>query len=583
MATFNGTSNNDTLAGTIDADNIFGGSGSDYIDGRDGTDSLDGGDGDDIVYGGPGNDTLQGAPGDDGLAGDQGDDVINGGTGFDLAFYDAAPAAVTVSLTTGLSSGGDGNDTLSGIEGLIGSVFSDSLTGDASNNDLYGSQGLDTLSGLDGNDYLQGDDGADLLAGGNGNDVMAGGNGNDFLEGGEGVDTAAYALTQPRSAYTVQVYGTGLTVERTGEGRDTLSGVEALSFQDGDFLITTTGNGLLAAQVVGTLFGPAGQANPALVGYYFALLQSGLTLEEVSNIAVASDGFAAVAGSHGNLAFVNAVYTHVAGAPPSPEAQAELLGYLDAGYSQGYIASVAAGIFGMRSIDLKYAAANVLVNLGLETADSLMGAAGDQHMVGRGGNDTMTGLAGSDTLDGGGGIDRAVYTGSRAEYSVMHNEVGLVVEDLAATEFDKLIDVERISFSDTHVAYDIESGNAGTAAKLVGAMFGLAGLQDEALVGQYIAMLDSGMSPESVAGVAAASYRFGSEAGGHSNQQFAERIYFNIAEVNGSPQDIAAIVLLLESGYSQALIGTLAAELEYNVLHIDLAGLAQTGLQYDLV
>ncbi|MES2634262.1 MAG: calcium-binding protein [Pseudomonadota bacterium] len=583
MATFNGGPDNDTLVGTTSADNIFGFSGSDYIESRDGNDSLDGGDGDDILYAGSGNDTLQGATGDDGLAGDLGDDIINGGANFDLAFYDAAPSGVTVSLTTGRSSGGDGNDTLTGIEGLIGSNHNDSLTGDGNGNDLYGGAGLDTLTGMDGNDYLQGDNGDDLLFGGNDNDVLAGGNGNDFLDGGAGVDTGGYALNQLRSAYAVQVYGTGLTVERAGEGRDTLSGVEVLSFQDGDFVITTTGAGLLAAQVVGTLFGTAGLANPALVGYYFELFQWGLTLEEVANIAVASDEFAAAAGSHSDIDFVNTMYKNVAGVLPSAPVQAELVGYLQAGYTQGYIASVAADIFGMRSTDLKFEAALASVKVGLETADTITGDAGEQQIFGRGGNDTLSGLGGSDTIDGGSGIDRAVYTKSRAEYAVTHNDVGLVVDDLANTDLDKLISIERVSYTDTNVAYDIASGNAGTAAKIIGALFGVTALQEKALVGQYIAMLDSGMSEEAVVGMAAASDRFGAEAGGHSNQQFAERIYFNIAGFAGTPDAIAPIVQILDSGNSQAVIGTLAAELDYNIAHINLAGLAQTGLQYDLI
>jgi Ca2+-binding RTX toxin-like protein len=580
LATFNGTPGPDQLNGTSNADTMHGFLGSDTLFGFAGNDSLDGGDDEDFIDGGAGQDTLLGGTGDDALSGGLDADLLNGGDGFDVAFYDLATGGVTVDLTTGLASGAEGADTLVGIEDVLGSAHSDMLTGASGSNELYGGLGNDTLLGMDDGDYLEGHDGEDSLVAGNGRDTLNGGDDSDFVDGGEGRDTAAYA--HDRADYSIGTYGTGLLISRAGEGTDTVSGVEQLSFDDGDYMVVTAGIGKLAAQVVGTLFGAAGLADKTLMGYYLELFDWGFTLEEVATIAVASDRFEQAAGSHSNTDFVNTMYFNVAGFLPDTATRDYLVSLLESGnYTQGYIGAVASEIRGATGTDAAFISQGIYASLGVEGGGPQTGSGNDDHMVGRGGNDVLTGAAGDDTIDGGAGIDRAVYTAVKNAYAVTHNDVGMVIRDLANNDTDKLIAVERVWFSDATVAYDILHGNGGTAAKVIGALFGLTGLADKALVGQYIAMLDSGMSEEAVVGVAAASERFGTEAGGHSNQQFAERIYFNIAGFEGTEQAISEIVAILDTpGYSQAYIGTLAAEIFYNVEHINLVGLAQTGIEY---
>ena len=101
---------------------------------------------------------IDGAGGDDLLTGDAGADQLTGGAGNDFASYTISPAAVNVSLFTGLGSGGDAaGDTLSGIENLQGSTdFGDTLEGDNGANWLRGLNGANTLRGLGGDDLLEG-------------------------------------------------------------------------------------------------------------------------------------------------------------------------------------------------------------------------------------------------------------------------------------------------------------------------------------------------------------------------------------------------------------------------------------------
>ncbi len=116
------------------------------ITGTPGNDTLNGTGGDDVLCGLGGNDTLDGGGGDDVLLGGPGSDTLRGGAGRDTASFESSTAPVTVDLTAGTASG-EGGDTLSDVEGVIGSPQADSITGDAGANTLDGGGGDDTIMG----------------------------------------------------------------------------------------------------------------------------------------------------------------------------------------------------------------------------------------------------------------------------------------------------------------------------------------------------------------------------------------------------------------------------------------------------
>ena len=88
------------------------------------------------------NDTLIGDANDNFLLGGLGADVLNGGGGTDFAELSDSPTGVTVSLgDPAINTGEAAGDTYVSIEGLIGSVFNDTLIGDANNNFLRGGLG----------------------------------------------------------------------------------------------------------------------------------------------------------------------------------------------------------------------------------------------------------------------------------------------------------------------------------------------------------------------------------------------------------------------------------------------------------
>lgn len=180
-------------------DRLAGGPGNDTIRGGYGNDQLQGGRGNDMLYGGLGNDTLEGDAGRDTLAGEKGadtlrggadDDSIDGGPDIDVVMFDDIPGPVRLTLTAGTSvaTTGNGNDTVSNVENIVGSARDDVLTGNDSDNHIVGGAGSDKISGGGGNDRIDGDAGDDQLSGGGGNDLIEGGAGPDQLSGDAGHD-----------------------------------------------------------------------------------------------------------------------------------------------------------------------------------------------------------------------------------------------------------------------------------------------------------------------------------------------------------------------------------------------------------
>ncbi|MBM6595822.1 M10 family metallopeptidase [Microvirga pudoricolor] len=168
-------------------ENAIGGSGNDRITGNAAANTL---------TGNGGNDTLEGNGGNDLLYGGAGADRLIGGSGnHDYAMYDRSSTGLVVSLASpSMNTGEAAGDTYSGVEGIHGSRYNDSLFGDHMANALYGNAGNDFLSGAGGDDALYGDLGNDSLIGGTGSDLLMGGDGNDYLDMDAGSSAGADTL-----------------------------------------------------------------------------------------------------------------------------------------------------------------------------------------------------------------------------------------------------------------------------------------------------------------------------------------------------------------------------------------------------
>ena len=180
--------------------------------------NVRGGAGNDALVGNALNNTLLGGDGNDYLYGGLGSDTLNGGNGTDLARYDDANYGnLVVSLANpGSNTGAAAGDVFIAIEGLMGGLGNDALTGDAFNNHLFGREGTDTLVGNDGNDSLYGGQGADVLNGGVGFDQAR----YDDLNYGD----VTLNLATPASSTGPAVGDTFISIESLimGAGNDTL-------------------------------------------------------------------------------------------------------------------------------------------------------------------------------------------------------------------------------------------------------------------------------------------------------------------------------------------------------------------------
>jgi len=206
-------------AAAIESYTVDAGAGNDTVSGTGFAQALvlNGSTGDEALTGGDGNDVLSGGDGNDALSGGAGNDQVTGAAGTDSASYAAASSGVTVDLAVSgpQDTGGAGNDTLAGIETLIGSGFDDELAGG---------------------------DSADSLSGGAGSDELVAGLGDDRLTGGPGIDTIDFS--EAPTAVTVDL---AAGTASGGAGADTLSGVEnVIGSASGDTLIGDANTNVLS-------------------------------------------------------------------------------------------------------------------------------------------------------------------------------------------------------------------------------------------------------------------------------------------------------------------------------------------------
>lgn len=190
------------------ADKVCSGAGDDTVQAGAGANRVDGGPGSDILLGGGAADQLAGGDGFDALLALAGNDQYIGGAGLDIAAFLASPVGVTADLASGTASG-EGADTMTGIEALMGSDHADHLLGNGVLNALFSGLGADVLDGRGGNDFVflsnapgpvEIDLGDDKYTGGGlarrienvvgspYDDVIYGDSSYSYLDGAEGVD-----------------------------------------------------------------------------------------------------------------------------------------------------------------------------------------------------------------------------------------------------------------------------------------------------------------------------------------------------------------------------------------------------------
>ncbi|MBD3884515.1 hypothetical protein IFO70_22490 [Phormidium tenue FACHB-886] len=200
--TFNGLAGDDTCDGGNGNDNVDGGTGNDEIDGGAGNDLLAGGAGlgNDEIDGGRGGDTIEGGAGNDLLAGGAGDDDIDGGAGND---------------TIRGGAGNDTIVSSSGKDRVTGDAGDDNIDGGSGNDQLAGGAGNDVIAGGTGKDRVLGGAGDDILVwnSGDGNDTLSGNDGLDTVQINGASATDNFVLKDATGGSTLTIGQFNLTAD----------------------------------------------------------------------------------------------------------------------------------------------------------------------------------------------------------------------------------------------------------------------------------------------------------------------------------------------------------------------------------
>ena len=196
-------------------------------------------------------------------------------------------------------------------------------------------------------------------------------------------------------------------------------------------------------------------------------------------------------------------------------------------------------------------------------------------------NDSFKGQPGIDYFDGGLGLDTVVYSGPIERYTI--NKSGnryVVSEPTGSDDTDNLVNIERLQFSNGKVALDVETGNAGEAAKLIGALLGPTYVKDKALAGIVINLLDQKYTSDTIAKLGIATPMFLGMAGSSSNTDFVKQVFTNVVGRAPTPSESSTYVNMLDAGTSQSALALMAAQTELNAARINLVGLIQHGLEF---
>ena len=195
-------------------------------------------------------------------------------------------------------------------------------------------------------------------------------------------------------------------------------------------------------------------------------------------------------------------------------------------------------------------------------------------------NDTIKGQPGTDFFDGGLGIDTVVYSGPQERYSITKSGNRYVVsEPTGSDDTDYLSNIERLQFSNGKVALDL-GGNAGQAARLIGALLGPSFIKDKALAGVVIGLIDQDYSIESIANLGLNTSFYLTLAGSTKNEDFVNHVFRNVVGRPPEANEQKTYVDMLNAGTSQAALAVMAAGTEFTASQIGLTGLTSHGWDF---
>lgn len=398
------------------------------------------------------NDVLTGDASNNLFMAGAGSNTLNGGDGSDTADYTSETAGITVNLFTGtVTKNAGGSDTLSFVENIVGSNFSDTIEGNSSENTLSGGGGDDLIYSYNGTDILYGGDDNDTLSGGNGDDFLFGDAGNDTIRGDDGNDS---------------LYGGDGDDQLLGHGgNDTLyggSGVDDLRGGDGDDTIW-------AGDGNDDIFGGAGNDT-----YYG---------EGGDDTIQAASGLNTIYGGDG----IDTLYGGSDADTIHGDAGNDSIQGFD-GNDTIYGGTGADYIRGNNGDDILYGGTENDILLGDIGNDTIYGEDGTDNINAGDGDDILYGGAGTDYLNGAAGADTHVFEAGSAfvgwDYIYLFSEVDGDKIDLSDVLSaydpltDALTDFVNMYESGTYTYIDVDVDGGANSFVRVAAVVNVTGLGD---------------------------------------------------------------------------------------------------------
>ena len=419
-----------------------------------------------LIFGNSAANILTGGAGADSLAGYGGNDTLVGGAGIDAADYRDVGAAVTVSLTAATATGDTaGTDSLTGIEGVLGSLYDDVITGSALANRLHGDEGNDTIAGLAG---------ADTLIGWLGNDVFLVGSGaqgaGDLFIGDIGFDELRFTST---------LRGDTLTL------RASVPDVEHILVSDKDGLTTgTTALNVNAVYALGAVWVTGNDGVNAMTGSAYAdTLEGGGGNDRLDgrrgddslnggggrDVLLGGVGNDTLDGGLGNDTLYGGAGDDLYNVSSTGDVFVETVG---GGFDliQGTVSVVVSA--NIEEVILLGAGSTSASAASLVTSVQMLGAEGSNTLIGGSAADSLYGSSGSDLLAGGGGddyLDGGTDFSDQADYSSLATALSI---DFSEGTFtiggalgnDTLVSIEGVlagSGNDTLLGSDASNAISG--------------------------------------------------------------------------------------------------------------------------
>ncbi|QOZ75397.1 hypothetical protein XH83_08055 [Bradyrhizobium sp. CCBAU 53351] len=411
-----------------------------------------------------------------------GDDNIIGNGNTRIAFTNAT-GGVIVDLLAGTASGdlSTGNDTFSGVNAVMGSMFNDTIRGSNI------TTATETFTGFAGDDFIDGRGGFDIASYNNlyfstgpvtidftvGTATGDASIGNDTLRGIEGAQGTNFNDVFTATNFGAVGFQNAATNNVGNNGNfnqfEGLAGNDTITGNGNTRIIYSSATDAVTINLqAGTATGGSSIGTDSYVGVNSA---TGSNLNDTYN----ATGFTGVtsAGSFGTFNLFEGLLGNdtITGNGNTRVSYSQASGSgVSVDLSTGIVSGAAGADVITGGVNSVQGSNQVDTLVGGSNNEFFFGGGGGDTINAGGGNDGITGQGGDDVIDGGAGTDMVIFSGAQSQYNVTMASTIQVQDTVAGRDgTDTLTNVEVLQFSDGIVL--LSSGTSGSPIDLSAQQF----------------------------------------------------------------------------------------------------------------